>query len=87
MAMAELVYILCAATSTFCAVLLYRSYRTQRSRLLLLSTLCFLGLALNSILLFIDLAMLPELDLRLLRTVTAFASVMVFLVGLIWESR
>lgn len=85
--MGELVYILCAATSTFCAVLLFRSYRKHSSRLLLLSTLCFLGLAFNSILLFIDLAMLPDVDLRLLRTVSAFVPVMVFLVGLIWESR
>ena len=85
--MAEVVYILCAATSTFCAILLFRSYRNQRSRLLLLSTLCFLGLAINSILLFLDLAVLPDIDLRLARTLTAFVSVLVFLLGLIWEAR
>jgi len=85
--MAEVVYILCAATSMFCAFLLFRSYRAQRSRLLLLSTLCFLGLAINSIVLFIDLLVLPEIDLRVFRTTAAFISVLGFLVGLIWESR
>jgi hypothetical protein len=85
--MAELVYILCAATSAFCTVLLLRSYARQRSRLLLLSTLCFLGLAINSILLVIDLLVLPEIDLRLARTLAAFVSLLVFVLGLVWESR
>lgn len=58
--MAEIVYILCAATSTFCALLLFNRYRRQRSRLLLLSTLCFLGLAVNSVLLFIDGSLFPK---------------------------
>lgn len=85
--MAEVVYILCATTSMFCAFLLFSSYRAQRSRLLLLSTLCFLGLAINSIVLFVDLLVLPELDLRVFRTTAAFVSVLGFLIGLIWESR
>jgi hypothetical protein len=85
--MAELVYILCAATSTFCALLLFRSYRSQRSRLLLLSTICFVGLAVNSVIVVIDLLVLPEADLRLARTTVAYASVLAFLLGLIWETR
>jgi hypothetical protein len=85
--MAEVVYILCAATSMFCAFLLFRSYRAQRSRLLMLSTLCFVGLAINSIVLFVDLLVLPDIDLRVFRTTAAFVSVLGFLVGLIWESR
>ena len=85
--MAELVYILCTATSTFCALLLFRSYRAHRSRLLLLSTLCFVGLAVNSVILFLDLLVLPEADLRLARTLVAYVSVLGLLLGLIWESR
>jgi hypothetical protein len=87
MTMAEFVYILCAATSTFCAFLLLRSYHRQRSRLLLLSGLCFLGLAVNGLILVLDLMVLPQIDLRLLRTLVAFVSVLVFLLGLIWESH
>ena len=85
--MAELVYILCAATSMFCAFLLFRSYRAQRSRLLLLSTLCFVGLAVNSIVLVLDLVVLPQADLRLARTLVAYVSILAFLLGLVWESR
>ena len=85
--MAETVYLLCAATSMFCALLLLRSYRKQRSRLLLLSTLCFLGLTINSLLVVVDLVLLPEADLRLARTLAAFCSGLGLLLGLIWESR
>ncbi|MDQ3340353.1 MAG: DUF5985 family protein [Myxococcota bacterium] len=49
--------------------------------------LCFFGLALNSTVLFIDLLVLPEFDLRLFRTATAFVSILGLLIGLIWESR
>lgn len=85
--MAELVYILCATTSVFCAFMLLRSYLRSRSRLLLLTTMCFVGLAVNSLLLLIDLLVLPHVDLRLFRTAAAFIAVFSFLVGLIWESR
>jgi hypothetical protein len=85
--MAELVYILCAGASMFCALILFRNYRVQRLRLLLLSTLCFVGLAVNSIILVVDLIVLPETDLRLARTAVAYVSVLGFLLGLIWESR
>ena len=85
--MAELVYILCAATSMFCAFLLFRSFRAQRSRLLLLSTLCFVGLAVTSVILVVDLIVLPDADLRLVRTLVAYVSILAFLLGLVWESR
>jgi hypothetical protein len=85
--MAEAVYVLCAATSLFCALLLGRSYLRQRSRLLLWSTLCFLGLTMNSIVLFVDLALLPTVDLRLVRTSAALTSMLLITIGLVWESR
>ena len=85
--MGELIYALCAATSLSCAVLLFRSYLRQRSRLLLWSTLCFLGLGLNSVLLFVDLAVLPTIDLRLARTSAGLASMLLITIGLVWESR
>jgi hypothetical protein len=85
--MAELVYMLCAATSVFCAFMLARSFFQARSRLLLVSTLCFLGLAVNSTVLVVDLVVLPDIDFRMIRTTAAFVSVFVMLIGLIWESR
>jgi hypothetical protein len=84
---AEAVYVLCMLTSLFCAGLLFRSYRAQHSRLLLWSTLCFMGLAINNALLVIDLLVLPEIDLRVLRAAIGFLSGLVLLGGLVWEQR
>lgn len=86
--MPELVYVLCALTSVLCAGLLLRSYSANKSRLLLWSTLCFVGLAINNILLFVDLVVTgPDMDLRLFRSGSALLSVSLLTIGLIWESR
>jgi hypothetical protein len=85
--MAELIYILCAATSILCAVLLLRGYRRSRTRLLLWSSLCFLGLAFNNVVLFIDLVIVPSIDLWALRTATSVVSMTVLVFGLVWEDR
>ena len=86
--MAEAVYLLCALTSMLCAVLLARSYRRQSSRLLMWSTLCFAGLAINNILLFVDLVLVArEVDLSFVRSGTALVSVLLLLIGLVWEDK
>jgi hypothetical protein len=84
--MPEITYVLCAATSILCAVLLLRGYLRSRSRLLMWSTLCFFGLAINNILLFVDLVILPDVDLRLVRSGSALVSILLLVVGLIWEA-
>jgi hypothetical protein len=84
---AELAYFVCVLTSILCAVLLVRTYRTTRSRLLLWSSLCFVGLALNNILLFTDMFIVPTINLELWRTGTALGSMLLLLFGLIWEAR
>ncbi|MFZ5894611.1 MAG: DUF5985 family protein [Myxococcota bacterium] len=83
---AEVVYGLCALTSVVCAALLVRSYRATRVRLLLWSSLCFAGLALNNVLLFVDRIAVPEVELQLLRTSVALMAMCMLLFGLIWES-
>lgn len=83
--MAEFVYLSCALASLLCAVLLIRSYRASRTDLLLWSSLCFAGLALNNALLFIDLAIAPALDLSLYRTLVALIALLLLLFGLIWH--
>lgn len=85
--MPETVYLLCAGTSVTCATLLLRGYRRQRTRLLLWSSLCFVLLALNNTLLFVDWIVVTSVDLSLWRGATALAGVSVLLFGLIWESR
>ncbi len=81
-----LMYLLCAATSILCMVLLMRGYAHSGSRLLLWSMLCFVGLALNNLLLFFDLVILPNLDLRWLRYGVALAAISVLIYGFIWEA-
>jgi len=83
--MAELIYLLCALAGTFCTVLLIRSYIRTRLRLTLFASLCFAGLALNNVLLFIDLAVVPNIDLSLLRGGVALAAMLLLVVGLVLE--
>jgi hypothetical protein len=85
--MAEAVYLLCAGTSIACAVLLLRGYVRQRTRLLLWSSLCFVCLAINNALLFLDLIVVPTTDLSMWRAVTALLGISLLLFGLVWESR
>jgi hypothetical protein len=85
--MAEFVYTLCALTSVICAVLLFRGYRVSRSSLLFWSSLCFIGLAANNLLLLVDRYVVPEIDLFMLRSALALAGMSVLVYGLIVESR
>ena len=83
--MAELVYLACSLASLLCAILLIRSYRASRSQLLLWSSLCFVGLALNNALLFVDLVITPAVDLSLYRALIALVALVLLLFGLIWH--
>jgi hypothetical protein len=62
-------------------------YRTSRVRLLLWAALCFVGLAANNVLLFVDLVILPERNLGVLRSAVGLAGMCILLFGLIWEER
>jgi hypothetical protein len=84
---ANIVYILCAATSSLCAGLLFRGYRRSGARLLFWSALCFIGLALNNVMLIIDVRVVPGIDLSTWRMVPAIAGAALLLYGLIWETR
>lgn len=85
--MAEIVYILCGIFSVICAALLFRSYRLSPSHLLFWSGLCFGFLALNNIILFLDLVLLPNLEFSgsLIRNICGASAGSVLLFGLIWE--
>ena len=86
--MAAFVYFLGALTTLLCAVLLLRGFARGRQRLLLWSGLCFGGLTVSNILLFVDLVLLPTtIDLYLLRLATAAAAMLILLFGLIWDSE
>lgn len=83
--MAELTYALCAVWSSFCAALLLRNYARTRLRLALFAAVCFVGLAANNILLFVDLVLVPQIDLRVPRALVALVSVAVLVGGLVLE--
>jgi len=80
------VYILCVMTSTFCAALLLREYLRTRARLLLWSSLAFAAFAVNNALVFMDLVVLPAVDLSLFRATAALLAVALLLYGLIWDA-
>jgi hypothetical protein len=84
---ATLVYALCALTSTACALLLLRGYLRSRFRLLLWSGLCFAGLALNNVILFVDKQVVPDLDLSVWRSLPAVAGIALLLYGFVWDTR
>jgi len=85
--MAEAVYLLCAATSMVCAGLLLRAWTRGRQRLLLWSSICFVALAANNVLLFVDRVILPTtVDLSLFRSLVGLAGLAILLYGLIWDT-
>jgi len=81
------VYLLCFGTSLLCVVLLARSYRSSGARLLLWTALCFLGLAAGNLLLFVDLILIPTVDLLLARQLAHLGAIAVLLYGFIWETE
>ena len=84
--MAEAIYLMCALLSMLCAGLLVRGYRRVRTQLLLWSSLCFCFLALNNLLLFLDLVIWPALDLSPVRGLSALVGVSLLVYGLVWDS-
>jgi hypothetical protein len=86
--MAEAVYVLCAVTSIVCAAMLLRGYRATRTRLLFWASLCFVFLAINNVILYLDLVVLPpRIDLFWYRNVAALIGMLLLVFGLTWESR
>lgn len=85
--MAAIVYSLCALTAALCAGLLLNAYLESRARLLLWSALCFIGLALNNILLVFDKLIFPSIDFSPWRSAAALIAMSVLLYGMITDSE
>ena len=81
-----LLALLAALTSLMCTVLLFRAFAANGVRLLLWSALCFVCLTVNNLLLFVDLAVFPDADLRLPRLVAALTGVLFLLYGFLREA-
>lgn len=84
---AEIVYILCMIASAVCSWLLLRGYRRTGTSLLFWSALCFAGLCLNNLMLFLDVIVLPaQVDLSTWRLLPALLGIALLCYGLIRES-
>lgn len=85
--MASIVYLLGALVTLLCTVLLLRGYVRSRMRLLLWSGLCFGGLTVSNVLLFLDLVVIEDVNLYPWRLATAAAAMLLLLYGLVFESE
>jgi hypothetical protein len=83
--LAAAVYILSALISLASAVLLLRSFAHTRTSLLFWAGLCFVGLTLNNVLLFVDKVLVADADLSTWRGLPALAGMLVLVYGLVWE--
>jgi hypothetical protein len=79
------VYLLCFATSVVCAWLLARSFHRTGLRVLMWSALCFSFLAFNNLVVIVDMLVLPDGDLSLIRSGFSLAGVGTLLFGFIWD--
>ena len=84
--MAEAIYLLCATTSLVAAAMLLRQYLRRRTRLLLWSVIGFAGLAVNNVLVYVDLVVFAGIDLSLIRSAAGAAAMISLMYGLIWEA-
>ncbi len=85
--MSAAVYILATVVCLISAVLLLRGFFSGRQRLLLWSGLCFVGLTISNLLVFLDLVIFPAVDLYFARLASAAVAMMLLVYGLVWESE
>jgi hypothetical protein len=81
------VYILCALTALACSSLLLRGYLRNGVRLLLWCGIFFLAMAIENAILFVDLRIVPDVDLTLIRLAVPLVGVALLLYGLVWDVR
>ena len=83
--MAATVYVVSALVSLASAWLLLRAFAATRGALLLWAGLCFIGLTLNNLMLFVDKVLITGRDLSTWRAIPALAGMLVLVFGLVWE--
>lgn len=79
------VYLLSAGTGLACAFLLWRTWRVRGTRLLFWSALCFGGLFVDNLLLYLDLVILPDVQMYNAPSIAGLISVSLLLFGLVWD--
>jgi hypothetical protein len=81
------IYLLSTGTCLLCAALLLRAYAQRHVRLLLWSGLCFEGLMLENVKLYVDIVIFPDVDLALWRKLPGVIALSLLLFGLVWDSQ
>lgn len=84
--MAAAVYLLSALIAAASALLLLRSYARTRTGLVLWAGLCFVGLSLNNVMLFVDKVLVTDADLSAWRALPALLGTLILVYGLVVES-
>lgn len=84
--MAAAVYLLSALISLASAALLLRSFAVTRADLLLWAGLCFVGLTVNNLMLFVDKVLIMDVDLSTWRALPALAGMLLLVYGLVAEA-
>ena len=79
------VYALCAMTSLVCFGMLYRQHRRAPSRLAFRSSIAFLCFAIANVLLFLDLVVFLEIDLKIWRNLANLIGGLILLLALTSE--
>jgi hypothetical protein len=82
-----LVYSLCLLGSALCAILLFRAWQRENTRLLLWSCISFGFFAFNSLALVCDIVIFPEIPLWPLRIATHLLAFSTLLCGFVWEAN
>lgn len=86
--MMECMLLLCVLVSSLCAILLLRAFQTNRNGLLPWTALCFIGLAVENCVLFLDLVVLPtQVDLSIVRNVSALFGLVSLSYGFLWRGN
>jgi hypothetical protein len=81
------IYVLCLLTATACFLLLLKGFFRSGTRLLLWSGVCFCFLALHSLVVVIELMVVPHTDLQILRHAASLLAAASLVFGLIWEAE
>jgi hypothetical protein len=84
--MAAAVYVVGILVTALCALLLLQAYGRVGQKLLLWSGLCFVGLTISNVLLFIDLVVWLDASLYSWRLSSSALAMLLLLYGLVWES-
>jgi hypothetical protein len=67
--------------------MLFRGYLRSGVRLLFWAGLCFAGLMVDNIILYIDIVVVPDVNLAVWRKLPGLAALMLLIYGLVWESK